>query len=432
MCFADHNNGTRPAAPINHNEPLLPPPKTDPRTKQKIPRPEDPTLLKICRLDAADLYYESQLESPRFTALTPSPSKGAELEGRYCSNCRAETDFDAFLNDASAIAAKLDPARASARSTASAAAAARTETPPGIRRECIARALQRGHAIRNTTSLTKCASPTATAQNRAELPPHCPTKKLVGFLQDWANAALRCMDPSGSANADVPYLRLNPEFIFALINHESGWNMNATSRIGNGYMQLTTAPMREFLSSRPNLKQYWSSVRDKPECEPFRGPVDAYTRFPGPTWRCSVTHPRRIGLHFIIGLSNLNACQRAVSNETQNRFKFAQVLSVARNGKSKKGGKPQIAEAEEQRIIDDLVAVCHNWGVGNMKTAFRAIRRARFKDANEFRAKLLSTGWAFSGRSGTRNFPRKVEADLKLIKRGNAAIGNKELKTCVE
>lgn len=428
ICYADYNTGMHPATPIHHNKTLLPPPNTAPVTRRPIPHPEeDPTILRACRLDGTDVYYNARLTLPVVSQSATRVSATSSSAQPHCEPCSLRTGNDAVLDLLVALKDRVNPF-----DTQSQSASDREPLdvgrvyPKSMSRECIARALQRSPVIRESTTLTKCASPSQRVSLGTEPPPHCPTPQLVGFLHAWTNAALRCMDPSGTSNDGEKHLKLDPDFVFGLINHESGWNMNATSRIGNGLMQLTTAPVREFLRPGSSTNQYWQAVRDKPECAPFRPTVDAYRSFPKQNWQCSVTDPKAIGVHLIIGLSNLNACQTAADKETSLGFRFSQLNSIKQNPKS------DLSRRETRKVLNDLVAICHNWGPGNMQTAFRAIRSSKFRDAKEFRKTLLSRGWAASGRDGVREFPNKVDEDLELIKKENPAIKNPRIETCTE
>lgn len=415
VCFATHSPDRSTALPFDHNTAARLLPARKPPVSSESDQAEDRSKFGICRLDGADTYYESLLELPKYG---PPSAPAAKLEARSCPSCSLQNGDGAFMNSITDIAKKLIPFQSEATR------AGETQAKQGTRisRECIARALQRSHLI---SQHSKCASPESRLQTQ-NLPPHCPTNKLVDFLHAWSNAALKCVDPAGSSNSDKEHLKLDPEFVFAIINHESSWNINATKSIGNGNMQLTTDPVLEFLRPGSVHGSFWPAVRDKPECEPFREQLDNYTKFPKRTWQCSVTHPKAIGTHYIIGLTNLNNCQHITNEELERHFNWNRVKTI------KAATTTKVSQYEENRIRESLVAICHNWGSGNMKTALRAIARLTFRDSKEFRDTLVTKGWAASAGDGTKDFPKKVEVDLQMIKRAYPQLGNEEIDSCAE
>jgi hypothetical protein len=270
-----------------------------------------------------------------------------------------------------------------------------------IKRECIARALQRSHVMKGATKLTFCESRTAHLRKEPERPPLCPTSNLVDFLHGWANRALGCLNSAFYSADEYRKLKINAEMIFAITNHESAWNMNATHRWGNGLMQLTTPPVEDFLNENPTTRKFWEMSKDEPACAPFRAPVDElikrFPQFPSlsgkntsqlPTnWQCSVTAPEAVPAHFIVALSNLFACQNYAQRDISKKFSLSRVKSMSQS-------KSPESSPEFEKIISDLVMVCHNWGVGNMQKAFLKISGLTFENAAAFRTALLKQGWS--------------------------------------
>lgn len=271
VCFADYNNGQNPATPIDHNRDarLLPPRPAAPNTG---PMGEDPSVFNICRLDGADLYYKNALELPKVTPLrTASGSKATE--GSSCDNCKLSGSMPGGLDNVASEVRGLQefqsemlresttspdestttsPDESTTTSPEVSTAASPDElvttklakstgpstaesTTPRISRECIARSLQRSNVFRNT--LTRCASPNS-RRMPARPPPQCPTNKLVDFLHTWSNAALSCLDPAGSKSNGKDHLKLDPEFVFSLINHESACQLHETGAVTSGGVHI--------------------------------------------------------------------------------------------------------------------------------------------------------------------------------------------------
>ncbi|MCM2280419.1 MAG: hypothetical protein NDI61_01075 [Bdellovibrionaceae bacterium] len=435
ICFVNYTE-EGVATPFAHNSEFKLPDITDPL----LGRIEDPRALRACRLDGSDRYYEKDLELPRLP-VSPTAQAAALADLETCLTCSLRSRSQNVMGVLAQLTQKLSVLNPLANARLKeifhpdmGESQLVTQNMPfqKIRRECIARSLQRGHSYRSSNNFSTCASPESTPQNgnrrqgRPEAQPHCPTPKLVNFLYEWSNAALKCMDPTGSQNASKEHLTLDSEFVFALINHESGWNMNATSHIGNGFMQLTTSPVKDFTNPNWGISQYWDAVRDKPECAPFKAQVDTYTRFKSTTWKCSVTHPDAIGVHMIIGLSNLNSCQTLAYRELVSSRVASRIASIRKDPNS------PLAHADRKRVFYDLVAVCHNWGIGNMQTAFRRTKGMSFQGAEDFRAALQTEGWNASGKDGVRTFADKVDNDLEMIKKENPTIRHKGIDSCVE
>ncbi len=298
--------------------------------------------------------------------------------------------------------------------------------PPnhGGMRACIARSLQRSHMI-PANEFRKCES--ELSKPVAQKLILCPTTRLVDFLYFWFSQAFSCMNPSGYQNKLERPLKLRPEFVFSIINHESTFNLN----LQQGLMQMTEVFIEETQRPSNRIKRFWEYAKNSsPICKEFEDDLKEKLSMPHPKLgTCSLISPEGVGRHMILGLGGLLACQE---HAEKLMAKEKPPWRLEDHLKSAQPRATDMGPTELEKSKEMLMAICHNWGINSMERILEGIMPdgTTFQDSTAFRKALESERAKQNISIGTDDYLTRLEKDLELVKKSSTNLDMPEIKSC--
>ncbi len=224
--------------------------------------------------------------------------------------------------------------------------------------------------------LVNCSSETETlgpSKSSVSAPPICITHEYLEFLKRWMDQAISCVD-----TFEYP---LNAAEIFAIINHESRFQVNARNGIGTGLMALTSIgvksaaketllasnPSQKITTPNPKILNRWKDLETRSQCQAFRKIMDAPVQMgsDGTLTSCQLTHvPSNPARSLILGLVLYQQAQETTKRLLRNFpikvGKSLQPFHLQFNSP----GLPKSLQAYLTRVI-------YNRGQGTVETALK-------------------------------------------------------------
>lgn len=253
-------------------------------------------------------------------------------------------------------------------------------------------------------------------------PPICISHEYLEFAKRWIDQAISCVD-----TLEYP---LNASEIFAIIHHESRFQVNARNGIGTGLMALTSigvrssakavssasAPNQKIENSNAKVLERWKELENRAQCQAFRKIIDAPVQLgsDGTLTSCQLTQiPSNPARSLILGLVLYQQAQ-----ETTKRLLRNYKINV------EKGNQPFHLQFNSPGIPKSfqayLTRVIYNRGQGTVETALKNLVQYEgvktFKSVSEAAA-ATDVEIAKVINESSYSYSQKIDQDISILKK---------------